>query len=160
MLIEKKINKISPRYASTYEGMLKKYAQFGGGSANDQLIMGRYFSNVYEMYMYSYFLGVRIGEKYDISPDLKMQKFWEIENWKPRELVDQLLAVAIARSDFDMTRVELLDESEANDEVMKIRIEIEEFANAGLRYIESQIDDDPDAADSNEFFVSMLINSG
>ena len=51
---------------------------------------------MYEFYVYAFFLGLARDLKIEITVEDKVKTFWEMENWKPKELIDYLLACAIA----------------------------------------------------------------
>lgn len=111
-MIESKIKSISPEYLEVYHSLVTDLAQFGGGREEDKFRHGKSFSNAYEFYMYAFFLGIKENRKVEIAEGDKTKKFWEINNWKPAELSDYLITVAIAVSEFDMSLAEQQDELE------------------------------------------------
>lgn len=155
-IIEKKIYNISPGYHSDYKGLIKQYSQFGGGAEGEKYHQGRYFSNVYEFYLYAFFLGIKKELKYDLHADDRLNVFWEIVNWKPKELVDHLLVCAIEKSDFDMLEIQNMDESELSLEIRKLKSSIEEYANGGFKFISEKVQEDPDQAEQDDFFIKLL----
>lgn len=155
-LIEKKIYKINPSYLAEFEEFIKIHSQFGGGSKDDKFVQGRAFSNVYELYIYSYFIGLYNNLKLDVLMEDKTKTFWEIENWKPRELVKYMISCAIASSDFDMLFIENCEDDEITSEVSKLKSHIESYANGGLRFLRQKFDDDPELIDDEMFFITLL----
>lgn len=155
-IVEKKMNNISPRYLSQYEQMIRRYSQFGGGAEEMKYEKGRSFSNVYEFYMFAFFIGLYRNEPIELSEDDKLRTFWEIKNWQPSKLVDSLIVCALARSDFDMIQIEYMQESDIAIEISKLRNTIERYANGGFKYIEEQINSNPDQADRDDFFIRLL----
>jgi hypothetical protein len=89
-----------------------------------------------------------------------MEDFWEIENWKPQELTDQLIACALAESDFDMVGVENLEETDISKEVRKLKVTIERYANGGFEIIQDAVEENPDEVANDDFFVKMLTSNG
>lgn len=156
MILKHKFRKLKPRYLTTFEPLLKKYAQFGGGSADDKFYKAKAFSNVYEFYLYCFFLGLNRNKKLEITDIDEAKGFWEMENWKPVDLVEQLFVCAIAESDFDMTEVEHMEEPEIKSEVSKVLRFIEGFANGGLLTIQQELDEDEESAMDDLFFVRLL----
>jgi hypothetical protein len=156
MILKNKLGKLKPRFLTTFEPLLKKYAQFGGGSAEDKFAKAKAFSNVYEFYMYCFFLGLNRNKKLEITGIDEAKGFWEIENWKPVELVEQLLVCALGESDFDFIAVEQMGEEELKFELGKILKLIEDFANGGLLIIQRELEDDEESAVDELFFVRLL----
>lgn len=158
-LLERKIKKMRPGYLTRFDALVKRFSQFGGGAEADKYIGGHGFSNAYEFYTFAFFIGLYAQRPMDLSPHDKLEDFWEIENWKPLVLTDQLIACAIAESDFDMIGVENFDESEIVSEVRKIKNTIESFANGGFQMIEDTIEENPGAVANDDFFIKMLAMS-
>lgn len=154
--IEKKMYKMRPGYLTRFEGLLRRYAQFGGGADDDRYTQGRSFSNVYELYAYAFFIGLYKDVPMDLSDDDELKSFWEIENWRPREMIDHILACALARSDFDMLAIEQKSESEVTDDIRILRKTIEMYANGGLDYILKKAEEDPDQAEHDDFFLKIM----
>jgi hypothetical protein len=158
-LLERKIKKMRPGYLTRFDTLVKRFSQFGGGAEADKYIGGHGFSNAYEFYTFAFFIGLYAQRSMDLSPHDKLEDFWEIENWKPFVLTDQLIACAIAESDFDMIGIENFDESEIVSEVRKIKNTIESFANGGFQIIQDIIEENPGAVASDDFFIKMLAMS-
>jgi len=154
--IEKKLYKINPVYLSDYEDMIKSHAQFGGGAADTKFTGGKSFSNVYEFYIYAFFIGLYKGLKQELVDDDKTKTFWEMESWKPRELVDYLLVCAIGQSKFDMIKIEKADDQEVVEQVKLLKQIIEQYANGGLKYISEILQEQEDLVDDHAFFIKML----
>ncbi|WP_151704761.1 hypothetical protein [Nitrincola alkalilacustris] len=157
-IVESKIYKMRPGYLSKFDSLVKRFAQFGGGAEENKYIEGHGFSSAYQFYTFAFFIGLYANSPLDLSPDDKLVDFWEIENWKPRPLINQLISCALAESDFDMVGVENFDESMVTQEVKKIRMTIERFANGGFEIIQNSIDENPDEVANDDFFVKMLSN--
>ena len=156
-VIEEKIYKMKPGYLSRFDPLVKEFAQFGGGAEKDKYISGRGFSSAYEFYTFAFFIGLYTNSPMDLSPNDKLSVFMEVEHWKPRELVDQLLACSLAESSFDMLGAEQLDETAVTKEIRKLRGTIEAYSNGGFELIEKTISDNPDEVLNDDFFVKLLI---
>lgn len=158
-LVEKKIKKMRPGYLSRFDGLVRRFSQFGGGAEADKYIGGHGFSNAYEIYTFAFFIGLYAKRSMDLSPDDKLEDFWELENWKPVELTYQLLSCAMSESDFDMVGIEHFDESAISSEIRALKNTIERFANGGFQMIQDLIDEDPGAVANDDFFIKMLAKS-
>ena len=154
--LEQKFLKINPGYMPQFEDMIKRFSQFGGGVENEKYALGRAFSNVYEFYIYAFFIGLYKRQKIDLTSEDKLKTFWEMINWKPREIVDHMLAIAIAESDFNMVAIEHLDDSEVVKEIKLVKGSIEAYANGGFMYISKLIEEDPEIVEHEDFFIKQL----
>lgn len=158
-MIESKLFKINPRYKDKYKDLLIRYAQFGGGAEADKFINSRSFSNVYEFYIYAFFIGLNRDVPSEVLSEDKSSTFWEMENWKPKSLVNYLLSCSIAKSDFDMVAIEYMNESEATEEIRKVKSTIEAYANGGFSVIKNEVEKDPEFASDPNFFIRLLMDS-
>jgi len=154
--LKDKFGKLKPRYLSSFEELIKTYAQFGGGSVENKFSKAKAFSSVYEFYMFSFFLGLNRDKKLEIAESDEAKGFWEVENWKPVDLVEQLFVCAIAESDFDMVAIEHMDEAQLKSEVSKVLRLIEGYANGGFLLIQKEIEDDEETAMDDLFFIRLL----
>jgi len=157
-ILENKFKRLKPGYLHQFKDFIELHAQKGGGSESDKYIQAKSFSNVYELYMYSFFVGLYKNERYDLTDEDKLSGFWEVENWRPLELVESLLTCAIAESDFDMIAIEDGDDEFISKQVRLVKREIEAYANGGLRYIKSDFDDDPELMEDDTYFLKLLSN--
>lgn len=155
-LLKKRFNSLKPRYLKSFEPMITRYAQFGGGSAEDKFNKAKAFSNVYEFYIYAFFLGLAKDRVLDITPQDEAKGFMEIENWKPYELAEQLLICAIGESDFDMNSVENMEKADIYKESSKVNATIEKYANGGFLYIQEKIEEEQANAEDELIFVNFL----
>jgi hypothetical protein len=155
-ILKEKFGKLKPRYLSSFEELIKQYAQFGGGSVDDKFSKAKAFSSVYEFYIFCFFLGLNRNKKLEITESDSSKGFWEMENWKPADLVEQLYICAIAESDFDMVAVENMDDQFLKDEISKVLKVIESYANGGFLLIKQEIEEDEETASNDLFFVKLL----
>lgn len=159
-VIDKKLKKINPVYLAEYEDLIKNHCQFGGGAVSDRYIDAKSFSSVYEFYIYAFFIGLYKNLTVEIISEDKIKSFWEMENWKPKALVDYLIVCAIAESDFDMAAIELMDDNEISKQIALLKQEIEKYANGGLRYIDDMLKGNPDLVDDDTFFIRLISEVG
>ena len=154
--LEQKLLKITPGYMPQFEDQIRRFSQFGGGAEDDKYTQGRAFSNVYEFYIYAFFIGLYKNQRVDLTSEDKLKSFWDVGNWKPRELVNHMLAISIAESDFNMVEVEHIDDVSVVREVKLVKGTIESFANGGLMYIAKLIEEDPESVEHEDFFIKLL----
>ena len=157
-IVERKIYKMRPGYLTRFDTLVKRFSQFGGGAEDNKYVDGHGFSSAYEFYTFAFFIGLYANERMDLAPEDKLVDFWEIENWKPLTLTKQLLACALAESEFNMVDVENYDEAQVTLEVRKLKSAIEGYANGGFELIQRLIDENPDDVVNDDFFLKMLTN--
>tara|TARA_R110002049_G_scaffold226928_4_gene399022 strand:+ start:602 stop:1081 length:480 start_codon:yes stop_codon:yes gene_type:complete len=155
-MISKKIYGLKPAYRDKYAQLIKDYSQFGGGAKDEQYVQAKSFSNTYEFYIYAYFLGLKTNTKDELLDAKEISTFWDIENWKPRNLVDYLISCAISSSDFDMIGIESASESEVSEQIGILKRNIETYANGGFSFILKLIQDDPDCIEDDRLFVRLI----
>ena len=158
-IIENKLNKIKPAYLTEFHSLIETHSQFGGGATEDKFIQGKSFSNVYEFYIYAFFIGLYNNKKEDILKDDDTKTFYEMENWKPKELVNYLFACAIGESEFDMVGIENMDEGDISKQIRILKNEIEQYANGGFRFISDLLITDPNLIEDDTFFINLLSSS-
>ena len=108
------------------------------------------------MYIFAFFLGLRNDQPFELTDNDKLTKFWEIKNWKPEEITNHLVMSSIAKANINLFSLQDLDERELTVEIGKLKTIIEKYANGGLQIISDHIDEDPDKAESDTFFIEML----
>lgn len=155
-LLKKRINSFRPKFLQSFEPIISRYAQYGGGSKEDKFNRGKAFANVYEFYIYAFFIGLAKNKSLELTPEDTAKDFWEMENWKPADLTEQLIICAIAESGFDMNAVENMDKDSLYKESTKILSTIEKFANGGFLYIKQKVEESEEAAEDELLFVNLL----
>ena len=54
--VKDKLEKMDPGYLLEFENLIRYVAQFGGGAEGEKYSNAKFFSNVYEVYIYAFFL--------------------------------------------------------------------------------------------------------
>jgi len=151
----------SPEYLSTYNDIINRFTLQQGGkrgtSTEEQKFeQGRFFSTKYEIYMYAVILGLKRNYPLPLHDGAKKEKFWEIVNWKPKEMVDYIIMCLITISDTDLNQLEHSTEDEINEATNKLRILLEQYANGGFDILRSELEKNPEF-DSNELcFIELM----
>ena len=154
--VEERVRRIRPRYLAKHRSLIERYAQFGGGAEADRHISGRSFANVYQFYIYAFFLGLDSGKQSALSASDQTSDFLELGKWEPRHIVDHVVISAIALSEFDMVGVEHMGEDGIATEVAKIKYCVEAFANKGFEIVSEKEAQDPAAAGADDFFLTLM----
>ena len=125
-----------PRYANSRIPIIEMLAN--KGSRNSEFSQ---FGPIYELYIYSFLLGIKKGFRLPLPPRDLTTDFMEIGKWKRESsLVDFLLMIIFTHNEeigFDWNELEEIDETELNNVISKIITFIEEYANGGLEYLHS-----------------------
>lgn len=154
--LQEKFGNLKPGYMQKYRDFIEQVAQFGGGAEDDKYTQAKSFSNTYELYIYAFFIGLYNDKRIDITDEDKLTSFLEMKNWKPEALTNSLLTCAIAVSDFDMNSIEEKDNDFISKQIRLVKSEIEAFANGGLEFIKSEIDQDPELLEDDMYFIKLL----
>jgi hypothetical protein len=147
----------APVYAKVYrEPIVNRFANVGGGKETEMFERGKFFSNVYELYMYAAMLGL----KKELPPafgGVETQKFIEIRDWKTStELVRFIEMALIARSDLDLNELENMEEAQVEGTLTELKKLLEEYANGGFDLIYTKVQDEPYFFENEYCFVEML----
>jgi hypothetical protein len=154
--IEDLFGRIKPGYFEHFDDFVKSVSQFGGGAEDEKYVRAKYFSNAYEVYIYAFFKGLQNNAYEEIIPGDKLNNFWEMSNWNPRELVSHIYMSAIVNSDFDMAVCEHMEEQDLKNEIRKIKTCIEGYANGGLRILSEAFKEEPELAQDGLAFIGLL----
>ena len=117
------------------------------------------FGPYYEIFMYAFIIGYNRKERLPLSDGSSKKDFYRIGEWKPKGIVDYILLLMFSDKSiikYKWDELEDLNENEIDSVVSNIIIAIEEYANAGLSYINDRME-----TDTNEFtdpfvFVNIL----
>lgn len=147
----------APLYAKMYrEPIVNRFANVGGGKEEDMYERGKFFSNVYELYMYAAMLGLKKDYRIPLE-GVDTQKFIEIRAWQTStELVRFILMALIAKSDLNLNALEEMNESEVENKLTELKKLLEEYANGGFDLINSKMVEEPFFFDSEYCFVEIL----
>jgi hypothetical protein len=150
-----------PVYLSVYNDIIDRYTLKQGGkrgtsSEEQKFEQSKFFSTKYEVFMYAIILGLKNNYALPLHDGAKKEDFWEVTNWKPKELVDYIIMCLIAESDIDLNKLEQLEEDELSNEALKIRKLMEEYANGGFDILRSKLEDNPEFDNNELCFIDLL----
>jgi hypothetical protein len=147
------ILKKTPKYSVSVEYLFEKLANKQGKGEFSQ------FGPLYELYVYAFYLGLKIGSRIELPSGSNAKKFVEIAGWKSSSpLIDFVLLTVFSRSSeigFDWNELEDMDERELSEVVRKIVTFIEEFAYGGLDYLKNRFDRG-ELDNSQYLFIDLL----
>lgn len=137
----------APEYAVEHHDMilsftLKQGGQVGTRAKGETYTEGRFFSTVYEIYMYAALLGLRRDYRLPIPRGTEKKKFIEIKAWQPSEVVDYIIMALFVKADIDFNALENLEEKEVEDKLTELRALLEAYANGGFDIIRAKREKD------------------
>lgn len=145
--------KKTPKYSISVEHVFQKLANKMGKGEYSQ------FGPLYELYIYAFYLGIKIKRRIELPSGSNAKKFVEIGGWKANTpLIDFFLLTVFSYSDeigFDWNDLEEMDENQINDIVRKIISFIEEYAYGGLDFIREKLDNS-ELDDSQYLFIDLM----
>lgn len=157
----KRFEERSPEYAMQYRDLIDAVSVIGGDHADTDKKQqsGRFFSNIYEFYIYAAFLGLSKDYKLPITEGSKKTRFLPIRDWKPNDLVKFLIMSLLAKSDINLTSLEDLEENEVEEKLTELKQLLESFANGGFDIIESKRNEDSTFLIDEYCFMKLLKES-
>lgn len=94
--------------------------------------------------MYAVMLGLRNDYRLAFAPKAKKISFqYYMKHWTPVDLVDYIVMGTLSKSDIDFNALENKNEKEVDEEILKLRKLIEEYANGGFDKIRAKLESEP-----------------
>lgn len=154
----RKLEEQSPVYAEQYRPLIGRFAPIGGehSEMNNKYETGRFFSNVYEFYMYAICLGIRHNYPVPIASGTKKRIFLAIRDWKPTELVKFLIMSVLVKSDIDFIALEDMEDDAIKSEISKLKHLLEDYANGGFDIISAKEKEDPYFFQQEYCFLKLI----
>jgi hypothetical protein len=143
-----------PKYQGSKRDLLDQLAK--KGSKKDEFL---HFGPYYEIYMYAFFIGYHRNERLPLSDGTEKIDFLEIGKWKPSGISDYILLILfndkeVLKSSWE--EIEDFGEEKIDELVRNIVTAIEEYANAGLSYINDKIENEKNEFTDPFVFVNIL----
>lgn len=151
-----------PRYDAKYYQFILDYtieqgSRMGTSSEKEKWERGKYFSTRYEMYMYATLLGLRKDYKLPLDNSTDKKSFIKIGSWKPETISNYIIMSVLAKGDYDLFALEDLEESELENKLTEIKLDIETYANGGFDIIYSKAQEDQNYFIENDnSFIDLL----
>ncbi|MBK6483960.1 MAG: hypothetical protein IPG01_12715 [Chitinophagaceae bacterium] len=163
MELLKKIKDKATEYDSKFEEIILKFTVGQGGKAGTTgeeatFEQGKYFATKFEIFMYAVMLGLRNDYRLAFAPKAKKISFqYYMKHWTPVDLVDYIVMGTLSKSDIDFNALENKNEKEVDEEILKLRKLIEEYANGGFDKIRAKLESEPNFFDNNDnCFIDLL----
>ena len=135
--------------------VIDRFSLVGGRDEELKQETGRFFSNVYEIYMYAAMLGLKNDYRIPLE-GAQTRDFNKIKFWQPNELVRFIFMALLAKSEIDLNTLEELEETDVEREITKIKNLLEEYANGGFDLIHSKVNESPYFFENEYCFLELL----
>ena len=144
-----------PRYANIYKDLIASLAN--KGNRKTEYIQ---FGPIYQIYIYAFYIGIHRNEKISMPSRESSSEFYKISEWKPDSLVHFILMTMFSKiENLNLTtwnELENMDEAEIDSFVRILIKTIEEYANAGFSYLQSQFEEDRNPFNQPYIFADIL----
>lgn len=159
-----------PNYDIQFRELLfNGFTRTGGGAEQTREDRGKQFSNNYELYIYSFFMGLYKSEFQPIPQANKKVNFsMPIKTWGSKtnvvgrkdftNLQENMFIAILAKSDIDLVALEKgeLDEDDAVKELIKT---MESYTNGGLIFIKEKLEENPNYFLQPTSFLKMILET-
>lgn len=143
-----------PRYQGSKGELLDLLAK-KGGRKGEFLLFGPY----YEIYMYAFFIGFHRRERLPLSDGSDKKDFYKVGDWKPIGIVDYILMILFSDKEiikYEWDELEELEEEKIDEIISNVITAIEEYANAGLSYLNEKIETEKNEFTDPFVFINIL----
>jgi hypothetical protein len=166
-ILEKFIQKI-PKYDARFKASLfDKIAQYGGGTEARRAMLGKHFSNAYELYIYAFFYGLQSDKKMPFEQGAKLVDFsYPIQNWGSKggmlarkefkDIQQHIFISCVAKSDINFISLEK-GEIDVDTVVTELIRTLESYTNGGLNIILDIVEEKQNKVADNTFFLGLLV---
>jgi len=158
------LGKKTPRYSMKYRRLIEGFARKGAvdyyESGEKSYDLGKFFTNFYEFYLYSAFIGLYINNPLPFDKDEKTNVFWvPMRDWNSNnsaQTVQYLWMIMFVKSELDFNALEDMDQKGVEREMLNVSRLIEVYANGGFDFINSKVTENPAFFDDDDCFVKLL----
>ncbi len=158
------LGKKTPRYSMKYRRLIEGYARKGAIDFHEKgeksYDLGKFFTNFYELYIYSAFIGLSLDNPLPISDDEDTKTFGvPMRDWTSNgaaQIVQYLWMSMFVKSNIDFNKLENMEQKDVEREMRSISRSIEAYANGGFDFINSKVTENPSFFDDDDCFVKLL----
>jgi len=157
-----------PKYSEMHKDLFNSLSQKFGAEGEKKLNLGKHFSTNYELYIYSFFLGLYNNENVPIPEKEKKVDFsHHIQFWGSKSnitrkdftiLQEYIFMALVAKTDIDFIALEKGELSE-EDIIRMLITTMESFTNGGLILIREKIEENPNYFLQNTSFLNLILDS-
>ncbi len=158
------LGKKTPRYSMKYRRLIEGFARKGAIDYHElgekSYDLGKFFTNFYEFYIYSAFIGLYTNNPIPIQEGDETNTFKvPLRDWNSNnsgQTVQYLLMAMFVKSELDFNALEDIEQKDVEREMRNISRLIEAYANGGFDFINSKVTENPAFFDDDDCFVKLL----
>jgi hypothetical protein len=158
------LGKKTPRYSMKYRRLIEGFARKGAIDYHEltekSYDLGKFFTNFYEFFLYSAFIGLYTNNPIPISDEEEPKTFGvPMRDWNSNnssQTVQYLWMAMFVKSELDFNALEDMEQKDVEREMRNISRLIEAYANGGFDFINSKVTDNPAFFDDDDCFVKLL----
>jgi len=162
--LNEELGKKTPRYSMKHrrliEGFARKAAIDFHEKGEKSYDLGKFFTNFYEFFLYSAFIGLYTNNPIPISDDEETKTFGvPMRDWSSNnssQTLKYLWMAMFVKSDSDFNALEAMEQKDVEREMRNISRLIEAYANGGFDFINSKVTENPAFFDDDDCFVKLL----
>ena len=162
--LQEELGKKTPRYSMKHRRLIEGFARKGAIDYHEKgeksYDLGKFFTNFYELYIYSAFIGLYKDNPVPISDDEETKTFGvPMRDWSSNDsaqTVQYLWMSMFVKSKLDFNVLEDMEQKDVEREMRNISKLIEAYANGGFDFINSKVNDNPAFFDDEDCFVKLL----
>lgn len=158
------LGKKTPRYSMKHRKLIEGFSRKGAIDYHEltekSYDLGKFFTNFYEFYIYSSFIGLYSNNPIPISDDEETNTFGvPMRDWNSNnsgQTLQYLWLAMFVKSEIDMNTLEDTDQKDVEREMRNISRLIESYANGGFEFISSKVVENPSFFEDEDCFVKLL----
>lgn len=158
------LGKKTPRYSMKYRRLIEGFARKGAidyhESGEKSYDLGKFFTNFYEFFLYSAFIGLYTNNPIPIPEDQETKTFGvPVRDWNSNnsaQTVQYLWMTMFVKSELDFNVLEDMEQKDVEREMRNISRHLEAYANGGFDFINSKVTENPAFFDDDDCFVKLL----
>jgi len=162
-LIEE-LGKKTPKYSMRHRKLIEGFARKGAIDYHEltekSYDLGKFFTNFYEFFLYSAFIGLYTNNPIPISEDEETNTFGvPMRDWNSNnssQTVQYLWMAMFVKSEIDFNDLENMEPKDVEREMKNISRLIEAYANGGFDFINSKVTENSAFFDDDDCFVKIL----
>jgi hypothetical protein len=159
--------KISSRYYTSKpieKGLLLDYArklggQMGSGNEEGKIERGKAFGTVFDFFIYSAFLGIRLNKYEPIKENEQTETPFQTirdSGQKRSKIIDFLIMILLTKSSKELIEIEQMSENELKEFSKELVKTLEGYANAGFGIIQAYREENEQYFEDINNFVNFL----
>lgn len=156
--------KRKPKYSLDFEKLINDLAVKYGVVQSKKELRGKNFANIYEIYIYAFFLGLYNDKLIPVPETSELKEFIEISQFGRTnklgrkdfsDLQKYIFMACIAKTDINLIELDKGDVS-VNKIIRSLITTMESYANGGFILLDQAIEENPEKFYEPTFFLNLI----